>query len=568
MVKRLRLWTGLVLFTYVTMHLLNHALGLISLQAQEDGRDVFLFIWRNWVGSALLGGSLMIHMALAFWAFYARRTLRMHPWEAIQMVLGFLIPYFLVEHIIGTRFIHEIYGTNDTYTYINWVYWIAAPDKGIQQVAILVVAWLHGCIGLYYWLRLQRWFQTAAPYLLAFAIIVPTISLLGINQAGRELIELAKTPGFMRDAIAQMRLPNQQQFEQSLLIIEWWQWVFLGLVALAILARIVRYLVHRMRGVVRVSYPEGRTAEALPGMSVLEASRMGGIPHASVCGGRGRCSTCRVRVGVGGEDLPPPAPEELRVLQRVGAPPNVRLACQIRPSQSLEVTPLLPPTATPREAYRASPYLQGREQEISVLFADIRAFTKFSESKLPYDVVFVLNRYFDSMGRAIREGGGRVDKFIGDGVMALFGLEEDAAAGARSALRAARNMSVRLDELNRTLENDLEAPLRIGIGIHAGPAIVGEMGYGSATSLTAIGDTVNTASRLEGMTKDFRAQLVVSETVETHAGVDLDGFPQETVSVRGREEALRVRVIANAAALDVPEPGPTRTRATEIGAPA
>ena len=174
--------------------------------------------------------------------------------------------------------------------------------------------------------------------------------------------------------------------------------------------------------------------------------------------------------------------------------------------------------------------------------------------------------YFDSMGRAIREGGGHLDKFIGDGVMALFGLQGTPQEGAQDALRAARNMSQRLAELNKTLENDLDEPLRIGIGIHLGPAIVGEMGFGTATSLTAIGDSVNTASRLEGMTKDYGAQLIVSESVETQAGLDLTQYQQETVSVRGREEALGVRVISDASQLDVPERSTHRTRQRESAA--
>jgi adenylate cyclase len=147
--------------------------------------------------------------------------------------------------------------------------------------------------------------------------------------------------------------------------------------------------------------------------------------------------------------------------------------------------------------------------------------------------------------------------------MALFGLQVSPEEGSLDALRAARNMSVRLAELNTTLESDLDAPLRIGIGIHLGPAIVGEMGFGTATSLTAIGDSVNTASRLESMTKEYGAQLIVSESVERKSGLDLSEHPLETVSVRGREEALGVRVIPDASKLAVPDRTRTRTRQKE-----
>src|SRR5205814_7500895 len=135
--------------------------------------------------------------------------------------------------------------------------------------------------------------------------------------------------------------------------------------------------------------------------------------------------------------------------------------------------------------------------------ADIRGFTALSEGRLPYDIVFVLNRYFAAMGRAVESAGGRVDKFIGDGVMALFGVSNTPEEGCRQALAAARLMSVRLVELNEALRAELNEPLRIGIGIHAGSVIVGEMGYGSATTITAIGDAVNTASRLESLCKEF-----------------------------------------------------------------
>jgi adenylate cyclase len=188
----------------------------------------------------------------------------------------------------------------------------------------------------------------------------------------------------------------------------------------------------------------------------------------------------------------------------------------------------------------------GEEREISILFADLRDFTRFSERKLPYDVVFVLNRYFASMGSAVEEAGGYLDKFIGDGVMALFGVDGGADRGARQSLDAACLMSKRLDELNQALTAELEEPLRIGIGIHAGPAIIGEMGYGQATSLTAVGDAVNTASRLEAMTKEYKAQLVVSDTVADHAGVDLSDFPSHQLEVRGRSETISAHVVINA----------------------
>jgi adenylate cyclase len=153
------------------------------------------------------------------------------------------------------------------------------------------------------------------------------------------------------------------------------------------------------------------------------------------------------------------------------------------------------------------------------------------------------------MGRAVESAGGRVDKFVGDGIMALFGVEEEIDAGCRAALTAARLMSERLVELNQSLRAELAEPLRIGIGLHAGPAIVGEMGYGSASAITAIGDAVNTASRLEGLAKEYAAELVVSADVITHAGLDLFGDRRGEIEIRGKQQKLQVAVFLNASDL-------------------
>jgi adenylate cyclase len=188
-----------------------------------------------------------------------------------------------------------------------------------------------------------------------------------------------------------------------------------------------------------------------------------------------------------------------------------------------------------------------------VLFADLRDFTALSEGRLPYDVVFVLNRYFGAMGRAIETAGGRVDKFIGDGIMALFGLEAGPEQSCREALEAARLMSLHLDELNESLREELRAPLRIGIGIHAGPAIVGEMGYAGAASLTAIGDTVNTASRLEGLAKEYGVELIASDEVIVRAGIDRSLFEWRRSELRGKQEALLVALMRKSSDLPLPD---------------
>jgi adenylate cyclase len=184
-----------------------------------------------------------------------------------------------------------------------------------------------------------------------------------------------------------------------------------------------------------------------------------------------------------------------------------------------------------------------------ILFADLRSFTRFAERTLPYDVVFIINQYFRHMGEAIEKAGGRVDKFIGDGVMALFGLNDPPEVACRRALDAAAGMAAALEEMNASLESDLPEPFRIGIGLHVGHVIVGEMGYGRTVSVTAIGDAVNTASRLEALNKDYGSQLIFSQRVAELAALPTEGLRSESVMIRGRQSALDVLVVDDAAHL-------------------
>ena len=548
---RLRLVSGLVLFAYVATHLANHSLGLISLAAMEAGRSVFLGFWRAPVFTAALYGSLAVHLALALWALYRRRTWRgIRGAEVMQLAFGFTVPPLLAGHVLATRGLHEFYGLNDSYAYVINAIWIVSPYYGFQQTLITFLAWVHGCIGLHYWLRLKPWYRPAVPWAFGAALLLPVLALLGFAAGGREVGRLMADPQWAAAFRASMNVADLRPAASwAYGVRDSGQLAMGALLAMVLLARIARGMVERGLGTITVAYPSRQVRLRPGGASILEISRQFGIPHASVCGGRGRCSTCRVRVGAGALQLPPPNDDEARVLARVGAPPDVRLACQIRPRANLAVAPLLPPNASVREAFARPDYHYGNEREIAVLFADLRGFTGLAEGRLPYDVVFLLNQYFRRMGRAVEDAGGRVDKFIGDGVMALFGVDDGAEAGARQALTAARAMGAAVRELNAELAHDLPMPLRIGIGLHCGPAIVGEMGYGRTMSLTAIGDTVNSASRIEAASKDFGAELVFSAALAQRAGMVVEGLRAEKISLRGRTESLTVYVVAKAETL-------------------
>jgi adenylate cyclase len=542
-VRRIRLGSGLVLLTYLATHFINHALGLISLEAMEAGRFWFLALWRNPLVTAVLYGALAIHLGLAFYSLYRRRHLRMPLWEALQLVLGLTIPLFLAAHIAGTRIAHELFDVKDSYSLIVLSLWNVTPLNGVRQALLVLVAWIHGCIGLHFWLRLRPWYSRVVPIFFGLALLLPVLALLGFAEAGREISDLmARQPGWFDRTLLEANVPRGSQRDLLALLQNWTLQVYVGILGLVLLARVMRSAVQRHNRI-RLTYPGGVEIAVPRGLTVLEASRFAGIPHTSVCGGRGRCSTCRVRVVRGLDSLPAAKPAEIRVLQRVGAPPNVRLACQLQPTEDISITPLVPAGSQTRHGFMQPSYLAGEERNIVVLFADLRSFTEMAERKLPYDLVFILNSYFKTAGEAVTRAGGIVDKFVGDGVMALFGIETDPHDGSRRALNAAHEIVNGVDQLSQLLAAELAEPLKIGVGIHSGSAVVGRMGYGSAVSLTAIGDTVNVASRLQDLTKEYACQLVISEEVAQHAGVNLDAFPRHQLTVRNRHEALTVYII-------------------------
>ncbi|HWT58669.1 MAG TPA: adenylate/guanylate cyclase domain-containing protein [Rhizobium sp.] len=545
-IRRARLGSGLVIFIFVLLHLSNHAIGLISVSAADKAARLFMAIWRNPVGTTIFYSSVLIHIALVLRAIYMRRSLVMPKGETAQIVLGLLIPLLLMDHVIGTRIAHELYGYIDDYETVVGSLWIRAPANGLRQAFGLIAVWIHGCIGLHFWLRYRPWYPGLAPLLLALAILVPVLSLLGFVEMGRTLADPSYQPAIANSpykaTVNTRYASNPEVLRQVSTIRAGLYGAFSTALLIVVAARARRRLKERLDQVA-VHYPGGEVIRVPRGFSVLEASRLGGLPHYSVCGGKGQCSTCRVQILGDYEHLPAPDKMEQTTLRRINAGPDVRLACQLRPNRDVAVAPLLVPAleaALPANSQETSP---GREREIAVLFVDIRHFTTLTETRLPFDVVFLLNRYFAIIGKAVEQTGGRLDKFIGDGAMALFGLNTAPEEACRQALKAAAAIVAEIEKLAAELAEELALPLRIAIGIHTGPAVVGTMGYGRVRSMTAIGDTVNVASRLESAAKEFEAAIVISEPVATLSGADLSGIESREISVRGRALPLKVYVI-------------------------
>jgi adenylate cyclase len=549
-VRQIRLACGVVLFAYLISHFLNHALGNISMDALATGVHYHTMFWQFLPVAIVFYTAALVHSGLGIWALYQRRQFRWRAIEPLQLVLGLSIPALIIAHIVGVRLGQTLFGNEKLYPQELYSFWVARPDRLWVMSAVLVIAWIHGSIGLYFWLRMKAFFKRAAPYMLAAAVLIPTLALLGFYQAGRGVVEASVSPQWRTDNLSpqQVGTPAQQKTLED--IADYSLIGYLGLVGLVLLARGARALNERRGGMITLSYGNGRTVRVPKGLSVLEASLRNNVPHASVCGGRARCSTCRIRVIGDCGLLPAPSKRENFVLNRVGTTdPSIRLACQLRPSEDLSFFQLFMPHTMSANAHASHPQRIGQERYLVSLFVDMRGSTKLAEHRLPFDTVFIVNRFLSAVSQAVVECGGQPNQFVGDGELALFGLHTSPKIACRQALKAAAMVAANIEELNQSLSHDLHEPIRFGVGIHGGEVIIGDIGYRDHMVFTALGDAVNVAARLQDMTKSLACEAILSEEVRATAGLAADGLPQQEVAIRGRTELMIVRYITHAKTL-------------------
>jgi class 3 adenylate cyclase/ferredoxin/hemoglobin-like flavoprotein len=272
--------------------------------------------------------------------------------------------------------------------------------------------------------------------------------------------------------------------------------------------------------------------------SVLDASIENKIPHLHECGGNGKCSTCRVRIIEGAQNLTPKTQREIEMSQSRNWDPSIRLGCQCYIKGDVKLQRLIWSSADVSKLQKETvPEGKAEERPIAIMFCDLRNFTRLSEENASFDIAYFLNRFYTALGDPILLNNGIIYQYIGDEIIGVFGT----AGGTRQkncmdAIRAAMSMLYALDRLNRIELKDFDVKLKLGIGINFGLAYVGHLGHPTHRQFSVIGDPVNVASRIQGQTKELDAQILISKAVYRNSvKEDLNIGREFEVELAGKE---------------------------------
>ncbi|MEX3009494.1 2Fe-2S iron-sulfur cluster-binding protein [Hoeflea sp. TYP-13] len=370
MKRNLRMLSGAVLYIFVTCHLLNMAFGLISVEAVESARRVLTVPWTVFPISPLLLLSMLVHAVLGLEAIYRRNTLRMSSYDTVQLISGLLVVPLLASHIVGIWAVKNLFASDPTYHFILTVFWIDTPIEGLRQVLVVVVAWLHGSIGIFSWMRLKASWDRLSLFIYPLVVVVPVLALVGFVDAGNEVIadreraieaSSADEPQLSEEELRaqeEAAAIRAEEIGQKLDLTRRIMWTVIGiysvLVVITFVARAIRLHIAR-RARVSVRYLHGPQFEVPTGASMLEISRLHHLPHANLCRGRGRCGTCRIRIIEADPPLPEPGPVEAATLKRKKLDPDIRLACQVVPGAgSITIERLIAPDILPGDLHAAS----------------------------------------------------------------------------------------------------------------------------------------------------------------------------------------------------------------------
>lgn len=192
---------------------------------------------------------------------------------------------------------------------------------------------------------------------------------------------------------------------------------------------------------------------------------------------------------------------------------------------------------------------KGIERTVAVLFIDLKDFAHWSLDKKPNDVVYILNQFFHAIGKAVHQSGGWVDKYMGDGVLAVFGHKSDATQGCTQAIAAAKRIDHAVKRVNSKLSRKLNKPVKIGMGLHVGPLLMGRIGQKHHASMTTIGPVVNIAIGLEELTTEKECQIILTQNVVENTKLSFQDFDSEYVLVRDMDIPIEVFCVEAARSL-------------------
>ncbi len=346
--RKLRIITGLILFLYTTGHLLNLAIGLNSVAVMDEWRLIFRLPWANTAGRTVLLAAIMTHVVLSLHTLYSRNTLKMSATDMVQFTAGLAIFPLLVPHIVGIRLTAELIANyQPSYRTLLHFFWIQNPFEGLRQILVLVFVWIHGAIGLLTYFRLQSWWSRFGKIINPLMVMVPVAALLGYVEAGKEVI--ATSPEYVPT-------PPGDEVLAVLNTISTTKWVIIpGYLIIVLLVVIARYIRLRNQAhTTEIHFVDGPVITAKIGANLLELAIANDVPQANLCRGRGRCGTCRVIISDAQNEPSPPGELEKTTLKKVGAGPDERLACQVKPMEGkLTVERLVPPHVQP-EALNAT----------------------------------------------------------------------------------------------------------------------------------------------------------------------------------------------------------------------
>ena len=512
--RTLRLASGLVLFAYITMHLANHALGLVSLDAAEAGLKIALIMWHSWPGTVLLYGAFVFHFFNALWAVYEMRTFRMPPAELLRIVLGFWLPIALIGHVAATRIAFELYNQSSTYSLVIGNLWASGLPG--WQLGLLAPGWIHGCLGLHFAFNRRLFYIRLRYILFAAALLLPVLSAVGFLMMGRELAAAT-----LRDQVP-IDYYNSATALQRAAILHWrdnLMAIYLITVAAAFCARTARNIFERRRGLlISISYP-GRTVRVPRGWTVLEASRAFRIPHASMCGGKARCSTCRIRVIEGSDVCPSAHLNEIATLRQIRASSDIRLACQLRPKGDVTVVPLVVGERT-QAGSRGMQYSDNRD--VVVLLCNFFKPSALSETQMPQDALYIQSTYLIDVCKVIQMASGVLISVQPDSILALFGLHHGLKQAALLSLQAAGDIERTIKDINEKLVRSWSAEVDFAVTAHAGHAMIREIDSVPHPVVIAVGEAIDATNDLHKAAAQSSADakpFTISETVYAAAGI-------------------------------------------------